>query len=110
LSLKKRKRSFRKTLESLTILEGLNARMAAHCHDSDMIFSCPDVVAFSYRRIREELMRLKEEIKRMAGADCSKAAMEDKLFREAYRSFITRMYPPDYIRKLAPLLLKALDK
>ncbi|MFO8091373.1 MAG: MBL fold metallo-hydrolase [Desulfatiglandaceae bacterium] len=102
--------SFQKTLESIGILEGLDARLAAHCHDSDMIFSCPDVVAFSYRRIREELMRLKGEIKRMARDGCSNAELEDKLFRETYRSFITRMYPPDYIRRLAPLLLKALDK
>jgi 2-aminobenzoylacetyl-CoA thioesterase len=102
--------SFQKTLQSIDILEGLDARLAAHCHDSDMIFTCPDVVAFSYRRIREELITLKEEIKRMAKAGCSITDMEEKLFRATYRSFITRMYPPDYIRKLAPLLLKALDK
>jgi glyoxylase-like metal-dependent hydrolase (beta-lactamase superfamily II) len=102
--------SFQKTLQSIDILEGLDTRLAAHCHDSDMVFSCPDVVAFSYRRIREELMRLKDEIKKMALNGCSNAEMEDKLFMETYRSFITRMYPPDYIRKLAPLLLKAIDK
>jgi glyoxylase-like metal-dependent hydrolase (beta-lactamase superfamily II) len=102
--------SFRKTLESLAILEGLDTRLAAHCHDSDMIFSCPDVVAFSYRRIREELVRLKDQLNQMAAAGCSHAELEEKLFRATYRSFITRMYPPEYIRKLAPLLLNALDK
>ncbi|HDR15108.1 MAG TPA: MBL fold metallo-hydrolase [Desulfobacteraceae bacterium] len=101
--------SFQKTMESLDLLEGLNAHLAAHCHDSDMIFTCPDVVAFSYSRIREELTRLKEEIKRMSAAGCSNPEMEEKLFRATYRGFIARMYPPDYIRRLAPLLLKAID-
>jgi 2-aminobenzoylacetyl-CoA thioesterase len=102
--------SFQKTLQSINILEGLNAHITGHCHDSNMIFSCPDLVAFSYRRIREELIRLKEEIKRIAAVGCSNAEMEKKLFRATYRGFIARMYPPEYIRKLAPLLLKAIDK
>lgn len=36
--------------------------------------------------------------------------MEEVLFRTVYRSFIARMYPTDYIKPIAPLLLKAIEK
>lgn len=102
--------SLRMTLESLELLRGLETDIVAHCHDSTMIFSSPEVSDFSYGRISTELLKLKEEVKGMAESGCSTAEMEEKLFRATYRSFIARMYPPDYIRRLAPLLLNALER
>ena len=102
--------SLRMTLESIDILENLESDIVGHCHDAGMIFSCPDAIAFSYRRIRVELMLLKEEIRRMAEAGCETGEMEDKLFSALYRGFIARIYPPGYIQNLAPLLLKAIDR
>lgn len=98
------------TLASAAMLEKHDADIVAFCHDSKMIFVGQKDIAHMYKRIKEELLALRSETEKMEKAGDPEEEMVDKLFQANYRGFMTRLYPPDYIRNVAPLLLKAVYK
>jgi len=102
--------SLQMTLDSLERLKKLQANTVAYCHDTEMIFLGRDNIENSYQRIKEELIRLRKEIREMEEMGFSEEIVLDKLFKASYRGFLKRMYPPQYIKNFAPLLLKAINK
>lgn len=98
------------TLASIAMLEEYDADVVVFCHDSKMIFFGQKDIAHMYKRIKEELLALRSEIEKMEILGSPEEDIVDKLFRANYRGFMTRLYPPDYIRNVAPLLLKAIHK
>ncbi|PKM86901.1 MAG: hypothetical protein CVU87_10790 [Firmicutes bacterium HGW-Firmicutes-12] len=99
-----------KTLDSLERLKELDAKIVAYCHDTEMIFLGQDEIDNSYKRIKEELIRIRKEIQEMEAAGASEQDLLDKVFQASYKGLLTRMYPPEYIKAVAPLLLKAINK
>lgn len=96
------------TLNSVDLLEALDSEIVGYCHDPNMIFFGREAIRNSYRRIREELTALRQEIAKMEKKGSSEEEMVDTLFSASYRGFLTQMYPPEYIKAVAPLLLKAI--
>ncbi len=101
--------SFQMTLDSLERLRNLDTEILAYCHDTEMIFFGKKAVMDSYRRVEEELMRIKREAARMQAEGYPEEELLEMLFLNNYKGFLTRMYPPDYIKAVAPFLLRAID-
>jgi glyoxylase-like metal-dependent hydrolase (beta-lactamase superfamily II) len=102
--------SVKMTLDSLERLKNLDANIVAYCHDTEMIFFGREEIENSFQRIKEELLKLRKDVQYMETAGVSAEDVLDKLFRASYRGFLSRMYPPEYIRAVAPLLQRAINK
>lgn len=98
------------TLASIEILKECDADIVGYCHDSEMVFLGKEDIAHMYKRVREELLTLRDEIQQMELSGSAEEDIVDKLFQMNYRGFMKRLYPPEYIRNVAPLLYTAIKK
>ncbi|MHB8158525.1 MAG: MBL fold metallo-hydrolase [Desulfocucumaceae bacterium] len=101
--------SYQLSLDSLQLLRSLDAEVVGWCHDTEMVFFGKANIARSYDRIEEELDRIRSETLKLKAEGHPEEELLHALFLNNYKGYLTRMYPPDYIKAVAPFLLKAID-
>lgn len=98
------------TLDSLEKVRGLDADILGFCHDTEMIYYGKAEIAQVYRRIEEKLRGIREEAEQMLSGGAAEEEISEMMFQNSYMGLLARMYPPEYLRVVAPLLIRALDR
>ncbi len=100
--------SVEQTLDSIDRVAGIDVDILGYGHAVDLLIEGRDEIAHGCRRIREQTLELAAGIRAMAAAGEAEEAMLETIHQVAYRDFLARLYLPDYLRGVAPFLLKAI--
>jgi len=95
-------------LDSLEKIKSLDVHIVGYGHDTEMLFIGRKNISDCYERTREEIIKFTTEIKEMIALGEAEEKILDKIFRASFRSFLAEIYPPEYLKAVSPLLLKAI--
>jgi glyoxylase-like metal-dependent hydrolase (beta-lactamase superfamily II) len=100
--------SVKMTLASIETVERLDIDLLCYGHALDLLVSGRENIARACRRLREETSGLTTRLKRLAEKGAPEEQLLGELRRLSYRDFLAELYLPEYLKGVAPFLLKAI--
>jgi glyoxylase-like metal-dependent hydrolase (beta-lactamase superfamily II) len=96
------------TLASIDRVCAVGADILGYGHALHLMIEGRDAVTHGCRRLREETLALAARVKALAADGAAEETLLEELHQVAYRDFLAQLYLPDYLRDVAPFLLRAI--
>lgn len=96
------------TLASIDRVSAIGADVLGYGHALHLTIEGRDAVTHGCRRLREETLALAARVRALTARGAAEETLLGELHEAMHRDFLERLYLPDYLRDVAPFLLRAI--